>query len=61
MKHKTRKDWRKNKTGGKSVCYSCRNNGTCRYCNTSRLYKNLKREVSSLYQICQLDIENNLN
>jgi len=56
MKYKTRKDRRKNKTGAKSVCHSCRNNGTCRYCTTSRLYKNLKREKSSLYQLSQLDL-----
>ena len=43
MKNSTRKDWRKNKTGGKSVSHSCRNNGNCNYCTSNRIYKNKKR------------------
>jgi len=31
------------KTGGKAVCYSCKNNGTCPYCTSNRTIKNKKR------------------
>lgn len=44
MKHKTRKDRRKELTGAKSVDSSCGNHGSCSYCRSNRLISSKKRE-----------------
>jgi len=45
MKHKTRKDKREPLTGAKAVDNSCKNNGTCPYCESNRTVKNKKRDA----------------
>lgn len=55
-KHKTRKDRRKKKTGGKSVSRLCQNNGSCVYCKTNRTYKNLKREQAAINQLDDISV-----
>ncbi len=51
MKHKTRKDKRKLKTGAKSIDSSCGNNGTCSWCKGNRQYKNIKRKQSFIQRL----------
>lgn len=46
-----RKDWRKPLRGAKRVDRSCRNHGSCSYCQSSRTHKNDIREASINEQI----------
>lgn len=39
------KDWRKSYRKAKSISSSCRNHGSCPWCEENRLYKNKKRKV----------------
>ena len=37
------KEHRKPYRGAKAICKSCRNGGTCEWCQSNRRYKNLKK------------------
>lgn len=41
--YKNRKDWRKPYFGAKRFDRSCRNNGSCPYCQGNRMHKNKRR------------------
>lgn len=40
------KEHRKEYYGSKAIAASCRNGGTCSWCQMNRQYKNMKREES---------------
>lgn len=46
-KYPNRKDWRKPHRGAKAVDTTCRNHGSCSYCETNRTHKNDKRDLSA--------------
>ena len=39
-----RKDHRQQYYGAKSYCRGCRNHGSCGYCRSNRLHKNIRRQ-----------------
>lgn len=45
---KTGKEYRKQYYGSKAFDYTCRNNGSCRWCEENRKIKNIKRMQSVL-------------
>lgn len=49
-----RKDHRKRYYGAKSYDRSCRNNGTCGYCEDNRMHHNKKRKESAKYIISDM-------
>lgn len=44
------------KTGGKAVARSCRNNGTCTYCTTSRTVSSLRRIDATSEKMKDIDV-----
>lgn len=44
--YENRKDRRRKYYGAKAVCRSCRNHGSCDYCEGNRLYKRRKAELN---------------
>jgi hypothetical protein len=47
---KSGKEKRKPYYGSKAFDWSCRNHGTCKWCEDNRTYKNKKRLASALAQ-----------
>lgn len=45
---------KKNKTGAKAISHQCRNNGTCPWCYSNRMYKHLKRIFNFKKEINEL-------
>lgn len=44
-------------TYAKSIDCTCRNHGSCKWCLGNRLYKNVKRELSSVKQLEEFEEE----
>ena len=51
---KYNKEHRKAYYGSKSIDRTCRNHGTCIYCQNNRLYKNQKRLASMLDKLTDM-------
>ena len=54
----SKKEHRKPYYGSKSISKSCRNHGSCPWCEENRKYKNCKREQAMLLQLKDFMKEN---
>jgi len=46
-KYPNRKDWRKQFRGSKRFVYSCRNHGSCSYCENNRRFFDFRKRIFS--------------
>ena len=49
------KEHRKEYRGAKSICCSCRNHGSCSWCEANRRYQALKEETRTLDELDEYD------